>query len=114
MFKKHVQAQSTHVLSGKDAKTLRRDILKQFPTCSEEQLGDLLPAKANVTQTKLLNSRCLVRGAPPLGPGGALESAEERAVPFPCAWSLLEAPPPAPRPCRRAGVRHRGRQPPVL
>lgn len=62
MFKKHVQPHSTHVLSGKDVKTLRRDVLKAFPSITEEQLSEVLPAKANVTQTKLLNSRCVVYG----------------------------------------------------
>ncbi|GAB4820011.1 hypothetical protein N2152v2_007057 [Parachlorella kessleri] len=61
MFKKHITATGTHILSGKDVKALRRDILKQYHSITEEDLSQILPAKATITLTKL-NNRCQVYG----------------------------------------------------
>ncbi|EFN52364.1 hypothetical protein CHLNCDRAFT_138791 [Chlorella variabilis] len=59
MFKKNISISSTHQLSGKDGKELRRSVLKAFPGLDEEQLGALLPGKGGLVQTKLSN-RCLL------------------------------------------------------
>lgn len=59
MFKKNISVSSTHQLSGKDGKELRRSVQKAFPALGEEQLAALLPGKSGLVQTKLSN-RCLV------------------------------------------------------
>ncbi|KAL4852879.1 Eukaryotic translation initiation factor 2D [Chlorella vulgaris] len=59
MFKKNISISSTHQLSGKDGKELRRSALKAFPSLSEEQLTALLPGKGGLVQTKLSN-RCIL------------------------------------------------------
>ncbi|KAI7845764.1 hypothetical protein COHA_000678 [Chlorella ohadii] len=87
MFKKNISVSSTHQLSGKDGKELRKSVLKAFPAISEEQLGLLLPGKSGLVQTKLSN-RCVVysqEGGNPLffdpdGPGGLLPTVYALAV----------------------------------
>jgi translation initiation factor 2D len=59
MFKKNISISSTHQLSGKDGKELRRSVLKAFPSLSEEHLTALLPGKGGLVQTKLSN-RCIL------------------------------------------------------
>lgn len=39
MFRKNTEEVGVHGLSGKDAKELRRSILKQYPTITEEELA---------------------------------------------------------------------------
>ncbi|KAL4422679.1 hypothetical protein ABPG75_008876 [Micractinium tetrahymenae] len=87
MFKKNISVSSTHQLSGKDGKELRRNVLKAFPSVTEEELGALLPSKQGLVQAKLSN-RCVVyslEGGNPLffdpdGRGGLLPTVYALAV----------------------------------
>lgn len=53
MFKKNVTVTGTHQLGGKDAKKLRLDMAKHFPSLSESDMALLLPPKSTVTQSKM-------------------------------------------------------------
>ncbi|PRW32977.1 Eukaryotic translation initiation factor 2D [Chlorella sorokiniana] len=87
MFKKNISVSSTHQLSGKDGKELRKSVLKAFPAIAEEELSLLLPGKSGLVQTKLSN-RCVVysqEGGNPLffdpdGRGGLLPTVYALAV----------------------------------
>ncbi len=68
MFKKSVSVQTTRPLSGKDAKALRRSVQLQFPDANEDEVAQLLPAKAEIALLKLSNrAACYtVNGGSPL------------------------------------------------
>jgi hypothetical protein len=54
MFKKNISISKTHILGGKDVKSLMKSLLKQYDV-TQEQLGLLFPPKTNVTMVKLSN-----------------------------------------------------------
>jgi hypothetical protein len=68
MFKKSVSVQTTRPLSGKDVKALRRSVQLQFPDADEDEVAQLLPAKAEIALLKLSNrAACYtVNGGSPL------------------------------------------------
>lgn len=55
MFKKNIAVQTSRDLSGKDVKTLKKDIKLNFPDLTDEQVSDLIPNKAEVSLLKLSN-----------------------------------------------------------
>ncbi|CAI7917247.1 unnamed protein product [Closterium sp. NIES-53] len=61
MFRKPSDVRGKQRLSGADRKKLRRNIRDKFPGTTDEQLEAILPAKADVAVTRLLN-RVLVYG----------------------------------------------------
>ncbi|CAI7833148.1 unnamed protein product [Closterium sp. NIES-53] len=61
MFRKPSDIRGKQRLSGADRKKLRRNIRDKFPGTTDEQLEAILPAKADVVVTRLLN-RVLVYG----------------------------------------------------
>ena len=73
MFKKHVTVASTHQLSGKAGKDLRRRLADTYPDlgggpAGEATLAALLPPKSTLALTKLSNRALAygVEGGPPL------------------------------------------------
>lgn len=54
MFKKNISISKTHILGGKDVKSLMKSLLKQY-NLTQEQLGLLFPPKTSVTMAKLSN-----------------------------------------------------------
>lgn len=61
MFKKHINASNTRQLGGKDAKKLRGDVARLYPSLTEEHTAVLFPSKAGITLSKLSN-RSIVYG----------------------------------------------------
>ncbi|CAI5497857.1 unnamed protein product [Closterium sp. Naga37s-1] len=61
MFKKPSDVRGQQRLSGADRKKLRRNIRDKFPGATDEQLDAILPPKADVAVTRLVN-RVLVYG----------------------------------------------------
>ncbi|GJP32236.1 hypothetical protein CLOM_g16830 [Closterium sp. NIES-68] len=61
MFKKPSEIRGQQRLSGADRKKLRRNIRDKFPGATDEQLDAILPPKADVAVTRLVN-RVLVYG----------------------------------------------------
>ena len=55
MFKKNVSTVQTSLLSGKDVKSLKRDIKLNFPDLEEHEISDLIPNKSEVSLLKLSN-----------------------------------------------------------
>ena len=55
MFKKNISIVNSRDLSGKDVKTLKRDIKLNFPDLNDEEVSELVPNKAEVSLLKLSN-----------------------------------------------------------
>lgn len=55
MFKKNISILQTSLLSGKDVKTLKRDVKLNFPDLHDSEISELLPTKAEVSLLKLSN-----------------------------------------------------------
>lgn len=68
MFKKPSEVRGQQRLSGADKKKLRRAIKEIFSSASEEAIDSILPAKADITVTKLVNRALVyaVEGEPPM------------------------------------------------
>ena len=55
MFKKNISVLNSRDLSGKDVKALKKDVKLNFPDLTDDQVNEIIPAKADVSLQKLSN-----------------------------------------------------------